>query len=42
MFEYNNFLPISPLNVFPMPYDVIVIIVFATIISIWAYKTQKK
>jgi len=42
MFEYNNFLPISPLNIFPMPYDVIVIIVFAILIFIWAYKTQRK
>jgi hypothetical protein len=41
-FEYNNFLPVSPLNVFPMPYDAITVIVFSTAIFAWAYKTQKQ
>lgn len=41
MFEYNNFLPISPLNIFTTPIDVIVIMLFGTTIFLWVMKTQK-
>ncbi len=41
MFEYNNFLPISPLNIFTTPIDVVVIIIFGIAIFTWAIKTQK-
>jgi len=44
MFEYENFLPISPLGIFPIPYDAAVIAIFATIVFTYVYKiySQKK
>jgi len=41
-FVYENFLPISPLGIFLMPYDVVVIAIFATIVFAWAYVTNRK
>ena len=42
MFVYENFLPISPLGIFPTPYDAIVIAIFTTIVFVWAYKAVQK
>ncbi len=36
-FVYNNFLPIAPLNILKMPFDILTITVFASIIYVWAY-----
>jgi len=41
-FEYNNFLPISPLNVLRMPLDMVVIAVFAIVVYVWAIKTGQE
>ncbi len=40
-FVYNNFLPISPLNVFRMPLDVAAVLLFSIAIYTWALKTNK-
>ena len=36
-FVFANFLPIGPLGIIPMPYDMIVLTVFAVLIFTWAY-----
>lgn len=41
-FMFNNFLPIKPLGYLVMPYDLIVLAIFAIIIYIWAYKENIK
>lgn len=41
-FMFNNFLPIKPLGLLMMPYDLIVLAIFAVIIYIWAYKQNIK
>jgi len=40
-FEYNNFLPISPLNVFRTPLDIAMVIVLGIVVYIWAIKTRR-
>ncbi len=37
-FIYENFLPISPLGLIPMPYDMVILTVFAILIFGWAYR----
>jgi len=41
-FIYNNFLPIAPLNILKMPFDMLVIAIFASLIYIWAYFLHTK
>jgi len=41
-FMFNNFLPIKPLGYLMMPYNLIVLAIFAAIIYIWAYKENIK
>ncbi|MCS7111455.1 MAG: APC family permease [Ignisphaera sp.] len=41
MFEYNNFLPISPLNILATPRDILVITIFGIAVFTWAIKVQK-
>ncbi len=41
-FIYENFLPISPLGLIPMPYDMIVVTIVAILIFAWAYKANTK
>ncbi len=36
-FIYNNFLPIQPIGLILMPYDIVVLIIFALVIFAWAY-----
>jgi basic amino acid/polyamine antiporter, APA family len=36
-FVFQNFLPISPLGIITMPYDMIVVVAFSLAIFIWAY-----
>ncbi len=37
-FEFNNFTPIHPLNIIRMPYDLVVLSIFAIVIYIWIFK----
>lgn len=39
-FIYQNFLPIEPLGLLVMPYDLLVLTVFSLAIFAWAYKTN--
>jgi len=39
-FVYQNFLPFGPMGIIPMPYDFIVLTVFAIAIFAWAYKAN--
>jgi amino acid transporter len=39
-FVYQNFLPIGPMGIIPIPYDFFVLAVFALLIFIWAYKAN--
>ena len=41
-FVFSNFLPISPLGILTMPYDIIVLAVFAVVIFAWAYFANTK
>ena len=41
-FMFNNFLPIRPIGYLMMPYNLIVLAIFAIIIYIWAYKENIK
>lgn len=41
-FIYENFLPIGPLGLIPMPYDMVVVTAFAILIFAWAYKVNTK
>ncbi|MEM4815498.1 MAG: hypothetical protein QXR23_07150, partial [Ignisphaera sp.] len=41
MFEYNNFLPISPQNILTTPIDIAIITIFSIAIFAWALKSQK-
>ena len=41
-FEYNNFLPISPLNILKTPSDVIAIAIFTAIIFTWVHKAMSR
>lgn len=39
-FVFNNFTSVAPLGIFSMPYDLIVLGIFAIIIYMWAYKSN--
>ncbi len=39
-FIYENFLPIGPLGIIPMPYDMIVLTIFAIVMYFWSYKAN--
>jgi basic amino acid/polyamine antiporter, APA family len=39
-FIYQNFLPIGPMGIIPIPYDFGVLVVFALLIFTWAYKAN--
>ena len=39
-FTYQNFLPIGPMGIIPIPYDFAVLVVFALAIFAWAYKAN--
>lgn len=39
-FVYGNFLPIGPLGILPMPYDLLVLVTFSILIFYWAYKAN--
>jgi len=41
-FVFSNFLPISPLGIISMPYDIVVLAVFAVLIYAWAYFANTK
>jgi len=41
-FVFSNFLPISPLGIITMPYDMAVLAVFAVLIYAWAYVANTK
>jgi amino acid transporter len=41
-FIYENFLPIGPLGLIPMPYDIVVVTIFAILIYTWAYKANTR
>ena len=41
-FMFNNFLPIKPIGLLVLPYDLCVLSVFAIIIYFWAYKLNTK
>jgi hypothetical protein len=41
-FTYNNFLPISPLNIFKTPLDILAVSIFATAIYMWALRDSIK
>ncbi|MFH1653856.1 MAG: APC family permease [Pseudomonadota bacterium] len=41
-FSFNNFTPWSPLGILRMPYDLIVLAIFATLIYVWVYKVNVK
>jgi amino acid transporter len=43
-FIFDNFLPIGPQGIIPMPYDMLVVTIFAILIFAWAYfaNTQTK
>jgi len=41
-FTYNNFLPISPLNIFKTPLDILAVSIFATAIYMWALRNGIK
>jgi amino acid transporter len=41
-FEFNNFTPWKPLGILKMPYDMIVLAIFAILIYWWAYFTNVK
>ena len=41
-FTFNNFLPIKPIGVFLVPYDLIVLTIFSIVIYFWAYKSNIK
>jgi len=40
-FEYENFLPASPLGLITTPYDIVVVAAFATAIFAWAYYANR-
>jgi amino acid transporter len=39
-FIFDNFLPIGPQGIIPMPYDMLVVTIFAILIFAWAYFTN--
>jgi amino acid transporter len=39
-FVFDNFLPIGPMNILVMPYDLVVLIIFSILIFYWAYKSN--
>jgi amino acid transporter len=41
-FIYENFLPIGPLGIIHMPYDIIVLTIFAIVIYAWAYASNTR
>lgn len=41
-FVTNNFMKFQPLNILPMPYDLIVLTIIGTIVYFWAYKENIK
>ena len=41
-FVFANFLPISPLSIITMPYDMVVLAVLAVAIYVWAYIANVK
>jgi hypothetical protein len=41
-FTYNNFLPISPLNIFKTPLDILAVSIFAPAIYMWALRNGIK
>jgi len=41
-FVFANFLPISPLGIITMPYDIAVLATFAVVIYVWAYVANTK
>jgi len=41
-FVFANFLPVSPLGIITMPWDMIALAVFAVLIYTWAYFTNTK
>jgi len=41
-FVFANFLPISPLGIITMPYDIVVLASFAVVIYIWAFVANTK
>ena len=41
-FVFSNFLPIGPLGILKMPYDMIVLAIFALAIFAWAYVSNSK
>ena len=41
-FVFSNFLPVSPLGIIPMPWDSLVLTIFAVVIYAWAYFANTK
>jgi len=41
-FVFSNFLPISPLGIISMPWDMVVLALFAVLIYVWAYFANTK
>jgi amino acid transporter len=41
-FVFENFLPIGPLGIIKMPYDIVLLVVFAIVIYAWAYLSNTK
>jgi amino acid transporter len=41
-FIYENFLPVGPLGIIHMPYDILVLTIFAILIYAWAYVSNTK
>ncbi|MGC8568192.1 MAG: APC family permease [Candidatus Micrarchaeia archaeon] len=41
-YVYQNFLPIGPMNILQTPYDLVVIVIFSSIMFYWGYKDNIK
>lgn len=41
-FVSNNFTPFEPLNILPLPYDLVVLTIIAIVCFVWAYKVNIK
>jgi hypothetical protein len=41
-FVFENFLPIGPLGIIKMPYDIVLLAVFAILIYTWAYLANSR
>ena len=39
-FVYQNFLPIGPMGIIPVPYDFVVLVIFSLAMFVWAYKAN--